>query len=226
VPCFAPAGEIRPSSRRRRCSRAYSRTTALQSAQRHPRLYADRLGLPCATTTLPIFGSGEVRVREHRERCHLHVREQLLEHALNSGKSFLNGQGFHVKERAGTIIHVGSRFRVSLGSTMPRAVPSSAGARSCPAEGIGVFVQTQGLRESRRLVPYRPATVGRRLDVEQLVGAEQIAEKLGLKRYQHVHELRRRNPDFPAPVLALKHATIWYWPDVEKWAKATGRLTR
>lgn len=60
--------------------------------------------------------------------------------------------------------------------------------------------------------------------MDQLVGAEEIAERLGLARYQRVHELRRRNPDFPAPVKTLKRAMVWAWPDVERWARRTGRL--
>lgn len=68
--------------------------------------------------------------------------------------------------------------------------------------------------------------MGRRVDLDRLVGAEEIAERLGLTRYQRVHELRRRNPDFPQPILQLKRAMIWYWPEVERWARANGRLPR
>lgn len=60
--------------------------------------------------------------------------------------------------------------------------------------------------------------------MDQLVGAEEIAVRLGLTRYQRVHELRRRHEGFPEPVAQLKRAMVWYWPDVERWAKATGRL--
>jgi hypothetical protein len=66
--------------------------------------------------------------------------------------------------------------------------------------------------------------VGRRIDVDNLVGAEEIAERLGLRRYQRVHELRRRHPDFPEPVVRLKRTMVWNWPDVERWARRTGRL--
>jgi hypothetical protein len=34
---------------------------------------------------------------------------------------------------------------------------------------------------------------------------------------------RRRYPDFPEPVITLRAGLVWAWPDVEKWAKATGR---
>jgi hypothetical protein len=60
----------------------------------------------------------------------------------------------------------------------------------------------------------------------QLVGATEIAERLGLALPQTVHLWRSRHPDFPAPIAALKMGLVWYWPDVENWAKKTGRLTR
>jgi hypothetical protein len=66
--------------------------------------------------------------------------------------------------------------------------------------------------------------VGRRLDVDKLVGATEIAERLRLAQSQTVHSWRHRYPDFPEPVARLKQALVWYWPDVERWAKKTGRL--
>jgi hypothetical protein len=66
--------------------------------------------------------------------------------------------------------------------------------------------------------------VGRTVDVEQLVGAAEIAERLGSDRTTFVHDLKRRHPDFPKPVAKLKAGLVWAWPDVEAWARATGRL--
>ena len=65
--------------------------------------------------------------------------------------------------------------------------------------------------------------MGRRVDVDQLVGAAEIAERLDVLR-QTVHQLHRRHPDFPAPVATLRQAMVWNWPDVEAWARRTGRL--
>jgi predicted DNA-binding transcriptional regulator AlpA len=65
----------------------------------------------------------------------------------------------------------------------------------------------------------------RRIDVDQLVGAAEIAQRLGVKRPQVVHDWRRRHPDFPAPVAELHAALVWAWPDVERWARKTGRLS-
>lgn len=69
-------------------------------------------------------------------------------------------------------------------------------------------------------------SVGRRVDVDQLVGAEDIAERLGLGHYRRVHELRTRKGDFPEPVLRVRRTMVWYWPDIERWAKTTGRLPK
>lgn len=66
--------------------------------------------------------------------------------------------------------------------------------------------------------------VGRRIDADHLVGAAEIADRLGVGRPQVVHTWRRRYEDFPEPVAQLEQALVWNWPDVERWAKATGRL--
>ena len=66
--------------------------------------------------------------------------------------------------------------------------------------------------------------MGRKIDVDRLVGAAEIAERLGIKRPHLIHDWRRRHPDFPVPVLELKGTLIWDWYEVEAWAKKTGRL--
>lgn len=59
--------------------------------------------------------------------------------------------------------------------------------------------------------------------MDELVGTAEIAKRLGVVR-QSVHQLQRRHPDFPEPVAKLERVQVWAWPDVEAWAKATGRL--
>jgi len=59
--------------------------------------------------------------------------------------------------------------------------------------------------------------------VDQLVGAAEIAQRLGVKRATVVHDWRRRHPAFPEPVAELKAGLVWAWPDVAAWAKSTGR---
>ena len=57
---------------------------------------------------------------------------------------------------------------------------------------------------------------------EQLVGTHEIAERLGLKRIQRVHDwFRKEASGFPAPVRRIAGKggiLLWYWPDVEEWA--------
>ena len=65
--------------------------------------------------------------------------------------------------------------------------------------------------------------MGRKIDVSDLVGAQEIADRLGLARPQTIHVWRRRHPEFPKPIARLKTALIWDWNDIERWARETGR---
>ena len=60
--------------------------------------------------------------------------------------------------------------------------------------------------------------------MDQLVGAAEIAGRLDYASATYVHALRRRIPDFPEPVAELSAGLVWAWPDVEAWARSTGRL--
>jgi len=66
--------------------------------------------------------------------------------------------------------------------------------------------------------------VGRRVNAEDLVGAHEIAERLGVRRPQVVHDWRRRHKDFPKPIAKLKTALVWDWQEIRKWALTSGRL--
>lgn len=66
--------------------------------------------------------------------------------------------------------------------------------------------------------------MGRRIDADHLVGAAEIATRLDLSHTQTVHTWRRRYDDFPEPIAQLEQALVWNWPDVERWARSTGRL--
>jgi predicted DNA-binding transcriptional regulator AlpA len=67
--------------------------------------------------------------------------------------------------------------------------------------------------------------MGRKVNSDDLVGAHEIAQRLGMGRPQVVHEWRRRHKDFPKPIATLKTAMIWDWQDVKRWARKTGRAT-
>jgi len=62
------------------------------------------------------------------------------------------------------------------------------------------------------------------VDPGDLVGAAEIADRLGIARTQTVHNWRHRHQDFPQPFVRLEAGLVWYWPDVERWARKTGRL--
>ncbi len=61
------------------------------------------------------------------------------------------------------------------------------------------------------------------LDVDDLVGAAEIADRLGVSS-SIVHDWGRRHKDFPPPLKRLRMGLLWHWPQVEAWARATGRL--
>lgn len=62
-----------------------------------------------------------------------------------------------------------------------------------------------------------------KVDPIALVGVAEIAERLGVGT-SVVHDWRRRHADFPQPVARLRMGLVWEWPNVERWARSTGRL--
>lgn len=70
----------------------------------------------------------------------------------------------------------------------------------------------------------RSEQMGRQVDSEDLVSAVEIAQRLGGRRPQVVYDWRRRHADFPAPLTKVGAVHVWNWPDVEAWARKTGRL--
>lgn len=62
------------------------------------------------------------------------------------------------------------------------------------------------------------------LNPADLVGAHEIADRLGVAYPQMVHEWKRRHADFPRPVAKLTMGLIWDWKEIETWAKNTNRL--
>lgn len=68
-------------------------------------------------------------------------------------------------------------------------------------------------------------TMARFVDPEDLVGAAEIARRLGASKGGVVSDWRRRHPDFPAPIRELAMGPVWLWSEVQAWAIATGRLS-
>ncbi len=64
--------------------------------------------------------------------------------------------------------------------------------------------------------------------MDQLVGSNEVAQRLGWRHPQYIHHVRGADPSFPEPVATIGgphlKTFVWYWPDVERWARKTGRL--
>jgi len=65
--------------------------------------------------------------------------------------------------------------------------------------------------------------MGRRVDLDDLVSAVEIARRLNLVDRNIAHNWLRRYPAFPRPAVTLSIGHIWIWPDVAAWAAETGR---
>lgn len=65
----------------------------------------------------------------------------------------------------------------------------------------------------------------RLIRVDHLVGTVEIARRLGVRDHNVVNTWRRRHADFPEPLVDLYHGRLWAWPDVDMWARRTGRGT-
>ena len=74
------------------------------------------------------------------------------------------------------------------------------------------------------MVMHRLGVFAKAEESTELVGAPEIAERLGLARPQVVHNWRYRHADFPVPIVELRQGNVWYWPDIEEWLEATDRL--
>jgi hypothetical protein len=66
--------------------------------------------------------------------------------------------------------------------------------------------------------------VSKKIDLADVVGAHEIAERLNLSFPNVVHNWRSRHPDFPKPILELKAGIFWDWNEIELWIKKTNRM--
>lgn len=55
------------------------------------------------------------------------------------------------------------------------------------------------------------------IDPDDLVGAHEIAKRLGLALPQTVHSWRKRYENFPAPVVMLTMGLAWDWNEIQEW---------
>ena len=63
-----------------------------------------------------------------------------------------------------------------------------------------------------------------KINPTDLVGAHEIAERLGVAFPNIGHSWKRRLKDFPKPIVILSMGNIWNWKEVDAWAKKTTRL--
>jgi predicted DNA-binding transcriptional regulator AlpA len=78
----------------------------------------------------------------------------------------------------------------------------------------------------RSQVPCHNLQMTKKVDPADLVGAHEIAERMGLSFPNVVHTWRKRHEDFPEPVAILKAGVVWDWKDVDKWLHTTKRINK
>jgi predicted DNA-binding transcriptional regulator AlpA len=61
---------------------------------------------------------------------------------------------------------------------------------------------------------------------EDLIDAHEVAKILGLSHFQSVSTYQRRYSDMPRPAVNLGpgRPRLWLRPEVERWARKTGRI--
>ncbi|MBV9310123.1 MAG: hypothetical protein JOZ73_04795 [Solirubrobacterales bacterium] len=62
--------------------------------------------------------------------------------------------------------------------------------------------------------------MGRRVDIDELLDANGVANLLGLAHRNTVSVYQHRHPDMPRPVLDLSNGRtkLWLKPEIERWA--------
>ena len=61
--------------------------------------------------------------------------------------------------------------------------------------------------------------MGRRVDVDDLIDAHDVADLIGLSQANNVHLYQRRYPDMPRPVLDRggRRAKLWLRSEIRDW---------
>ena len=64
-----------------------------------------------------------------------------------------------------------------------------------------------------------------RINSEDLIDSQEVAQILGLAHRNTVTTYLRRYPDMPRPIveLGVGRVRLWLRPEIEAWAKRTGR---
>jgi hypothetical protein len=64
--------------------------------------------------------------------------------------------------------------------------------------------------------------MSKKVDVDDLVSAAEIAARFGFNDRNLAHSWMKRYPEFPRPVVRLAIGNVWIWSEVEGWAASTG----
>lgn len=64
--------------------------------------------------------------------------------------------------------------------------------------------------------------MGKRVDVDDLIDAHDVAGLLGLSKANNVHLYQKRYPDMPRPVIDRggRRAKLWLRSEIQSWLKA------
>jgi predicted DNA-binding transcriptional regulator AlpA len=65
-----------------------------------------------------------------------------------------------------------------------------------------------------------------KVQIKNLVGSGDIAQRLGLKSAGVVRVLRKRHADFPKPITKVNSVYVWDWRSVKKWSESRNRKKR
>lgn len=65
--------------------------------------------------------------------------------------------------------------------------------------------------------------MGRRVDLDDIIDAGDVAEMIGLSRRNSVYTYQKRHADFPKPVLEHGRCRHWLRPDIARWMKRRGK---
>lgn len=87
---------------------------------------------------------------------------------------------------------------------------------------ILTLTAAQGRAQHGHVAAHAYASEMPRYSADDLVGAKEIADRLGVSS-SVVHDWRRRHQAFPEPVTQLSMGLVWSWLEVQRWAKSTGR---
>ena len=63
--------------------------------------------------------------------------------------------------------------------------------------------------------------MGRKVDVDDIINAAEVADLIGLSHRNGVYQYRHRHPDFPAPLITHGRCYMWHRGDIKRWIRAT-----